>query len=1024
MATPKNSEQLDHIQVCIRVRPYNQREKELKANSCLIIEDKDIYLGKQDDEKKFSFDYIADQSVTQEQIYQEIGKPLSEAFQDGYNACVFAYGQTGAGKTHTIFGERTGTMHVNGLQTLVLKDIFEQLPKKIENASILASCCYFEIYNEKFIDLFSKDDKTTLTIKEDLKRGVYVEGLKHQYLNNYTEVMDLYKKGNQRRHVAETKMNLESSRSHCVFQFQIEIKNNDNGVTHTQSAKINFVDLAGSERQKQTEATGKRFEESKNINKSLTMLGRVINALGEKSKLKNNETYHIPFRDSKLTHILKDSLGGNTKCIMVANITQADISYAETLNTLKFAQRTKMISTRAQRNVETQGNVKMLQKEIKFLKQQIYEQEKAMKQMENAYTSENNKLQEQLNTQGDQNDQENYDENEEQNEDDNQQPTQQDMLDLIEEINRLKTDLEQKEYQLNLEQLKQTQLQEDLNYQQELNKLQEKQLDEKDQNIKDLTEQMSEAQELFDEMQSEHIKLQSEFEKLKQQQNDQQLKLEQKQKNEEDLKSQLEDAEKQNQEIQEKQRQIEKKEKSQQEEKDQKVDEETNQLKVTLNNQDIPSINENKSVFLDKKQNLQKLLTMRQKTGNQSVLEKTNTRVSFFDKNLSSNNNEAKIEKLEKENQFLHEKLKKYKQLQTKLLSNESFVKGNDSYSFYQQQAKQQFSQNSQIPNKFQVFKNSGNTNQSVFIAPIKSKKESQIQNRNQSQLKSFTRNFSMVDAYNASSFINFSQKQQLQKQQQNFSKMQTLGNSLNQSQKINESLDENHLIENPQMETYKQSGIYNNSQSLKKSQQIEQDNLQQSQQYEQQQYQQQDNNKKEEDEGHIPVNVEILEEQQRIKNQEEDALLNLMTENDNLKNLQEEMQEEISELKEDIIKLQDENDTLKETVLFISNQLNENRQSNLQMVSQLDNQGQKLLNSRSKTFSEKLNDKNQEEEQNNNLQQKLKDENDFQQKENYNQLETIEEEEINQSTTKKNQSQVSNTNTNISSFIGDGNDD
>ncbi|KRX08845.1 P-loop containing nucleoside triphosphate hydrolase [Pseudocohnilembus persalinus] len=265
---------------------------------------KSFYFGTQDDHKQYSFDYVAKQNSTQDEIYQIIGVPLSEFALDGYNICIFAYGQTGTGKTHTMYG-KIGDTEQEGLQTRILKKIFQEINKNQQpGKQTLCYCNYFEIYNENIIDLLSEDiDKgVQVQIREDVKKGVFVENLQNKYITSYEEGMEILNEGNQSRHVAATKMNLESSRSHSIFQFHIQQKISKNGITNFKDSKINFVDLAGSERQKQTHATGERLKEATNINRSLSILGRVINSLVEKQKKKN---IHIPYRDSKLTFILK-----------------------------------------------------------------------------------------------------------------------------------------------------------------------------------------------------------------------------------------------------------------------------------------------------------------------------------------------------------------------------------------------------------------------------------------------------------------------------------------------------------------------------------------------------------------------------------------------------------------------------------------------------------------------------------------------------------------------------------------------
>lgn len=207
-----------------------------------------------------------------------------------------------------------------------------------------------------------------LQVREDLKRGVFIEGITEETTNCAEEAIEILNKGARNRHVGTTQMNSESSRSHSVFTLTIESKKTVEGVTNVKTSKFHFVDLAGSERQKQTAAAGSRLKEASNINKSLTVLGSVINALVDMSSGKKT---HIRYRDSKLTFLLKDSIGGNSKTAMIANVSPASINFSETLSTLKFAQRAKLIKNNASINEELTGSIDVLKKEIARLKKDL-----------------------------------------------------------------------------------------------------------------------------------------------------------------------------------------------------------------------------------------------------------------------------------------------------------------------------------------------------------------------------------------------------------------------------------------------------------------------------------------------------------------------------------------------------------------------------------------------------------------------------------------------------------------------------
>lgn len=204
---------------------------------------------------------------------------------------------------------------------------------------------YIELYNEEVRDLLSHDYQQKLELREDVDKGVYIKGLSKLTMQNEDEMMQKLEQGRDNRHMGETKMNRESSRSHCIFMINVEqYEIYQNGEEHFKVGKLNLVDLAGSERQSKTQATGDRFKEAVNINSSLLTLGNVI------SSLVDPKCTHIPYRDSKLTRLLQDSLGGNTKTVMIANIGPADYNYDETLSTLRYANRAKNIKNKPRIN--------------------------------------------------------------------------------------------------------------------------------------------------------------------------------------------------------------------------------------------------------------------------------------------------------------------------------------------------------------------------------------------------------------------------------------------------------------------------------------------------------------------------------------------------------------------------------------------------------------------------------------------------------------------------------------------------
>lgn len=237
--------------------------------------------------------------------------------------------------------------------------------------SFLIKCSYLEIYNEQIMDLL-EPASINLHVREDIKKGVYVEGLQEDVVNSYKDMIALIQRGSKNRHVGSTSMNRESSRSHSVLTTIIESKSlSQTGVWNMKTSRFHIIDLAGSERSKNTNTVGERLKEAGMINKSLSALGNVINSLVD---ISDGKTRHIPYRDSKLTFILRDSLGGNSKTVIIANISPSQINLAETLSTLEFARRAKQIKNRAIVNEDSSGTLLILKNEIKRLKNDINQQ--------------------------------------------------------------------------------------------------------------------------------------------------------------------------------------------------------------------------------------------------------------------------------------------------------------------------------------------------------------------------------------------------------------------------------------------------------------------------------------------------------------------------------------------------------------------------------------------------------------------------------------------------------------------------
>ncbi|CAG2189115.1 KIF16B [Mytilus edulis] len=281
---------------------------------------------------------------SQKQVFQSLGSDVVTSAYDGYNACVFAYGQTGSGKSYTMMGSQDD----QGLIPRICQELFCRMREDDTNYRIEVS--YMEIYNEKVRDLLkqSSNSKTVhnLRVREHPKDGPYVQDLSKHIVNNYEDVEELMHRGNSVRVTATTKMNDVSSRSHAIFTLVFTQAKFIDDLPCETTSKLHLVDLAGSENADASGATGQRLKEGGNINKSLVTLGTVISLLAKNCSLKEGKQVFIPYRDSKITWLLKDSIGGNARTIMIATISPADVNYGETLRTLRYANRAKNIINR------------------------------------------------------------------------------------------------------------------------------------------------------------------------------------------------------------------------------------------------------------------------------------------------------------------------------------------------------------------------------------------------------------------------------------------------------------------------------------------------------------------------------------------------------------------------------------------------------------------------------------------------------------------------------------------------------
>ncbi|KAM8734622.1 kinesin-like protein KIF13A isoform 6-T6 [Acanthopagrus schlegelii] len=380
------------VKVAVRVRPMNRREIELNTKCVVDMEDNQTVLhpppsnGKGESRKQpkvFAFDHCfwsMDESnvpkyAGQEVVFKCLGEGILENAFQGYNACIFAYGQTGSGKSFSMMGNGEQP----GLIPRLCCSLFERVHKEENEAhSFKVEVSYMEIYNEKVRDLLDpKGSRQSLKVREHKVLGPYVDGLSQLAVTNFEDIEVLMSEGNKSRTVAATNMNEESSRSHAVFSIIVTqtLYDLQSGNSGEKVSKMSLVDLAGSERVSKTGAAGERLKEGSNINKSLTTLGCVISALADQSAGKGKAKF-VPYRDSVLTWLLKDNLGGNSKTAMIATVSPAADNYEETLSTLRYADRAKRIVNHAVVNEDPNARIiRELREEVEKLRVQLSQAE-------------------------------------------------------------------------------------------------------------------------------------------------------------------------------------------------------------------------------------------------------------------------------------------------------------------------------------------------------------------------------------------------------------------------------------------------------------------------------------------------------------------------------------------------------------------------------------------------------------------------------------------------------------------------
>ncbi|KAM9451565.1 kinesin family member 4 [Clarias gariepinus] len=360
----KEEDKVIPVRVALRCRPLVAKELNEGCQTCLtfIPGEPQVVVG---NDKAFTYDYVFDPNTEQEEVFNAAVSPLLSGLFKGYNATVLAYGQTGSGKTFSMGGTYTSAQENEptvGVIPRVVRKIFQEKVKSSDREFLL-TVSYLEIYNEEILDLLcTSKDKPVISIREDPKEGIKIVGLTEREVFNAQEMVGCLEMGNSARTVGSTAMNAASSRSHAIFTISLEQRRGGDK-NDAMVSKLHLVDLAGSERQKKTKAEGDRLKEGISINRGLLSLGNVISALGDESK----KGTFVPYRDSKLTRLLQDSLGGNSHTLMIACVSPADSNIEETINTLRYADRARKIKNKPVLNVDPRAA------EMKRLKQQVQE---------------------------------------------------------------------------------------------------------------------------------------------------------------------------------------------------------------------------------------------------------------------------------------------------------------------------------------------------------------------------------------------------------------------------------------------------------------------------------------------------------------------------------------------------------------------------------------------------------------------------------------------------------------------------
>lgn len=360
----------ENVKVVVRFRPFNKKEKDSDSKAINIDTTRGVIdiVVPPDKNHQFIFDNVFDGNTTQEIVFNSVAKNAVEWVVEGYNSTIFSYGNTGSGKSFTMFGHENGSKELRGIIPRACDSLFENMKKRQDVLEYSIKCSFLEIYREHIRDLLSQEaEYKDLKIRVDSFKGIYVQSLIEKQVFSPQEILNIIKEGATQRVTASTSLNSVSSRSHAVLTLTVIQKIADGSEI---LSKLHLIDLAGSENVGKSEAQGITLIEAQMINKSLCALGNVIFALTEKGR------DHIPYRDSKLTYMLQDSLGGNSKTILIATASPSFLSYSETVNTFKFAQRAKLIKNAPK--VNKQVSNPNLQKTIDSLNTRILELEKEL----------------------------------------------------------------------------------------------------------------------------------------------------------------------------------------------------------------------------------------------------------------------------------------------------------------------------------------------------------------------------------------------------------------------------------------------------------------------------------------------------------------------------------------------------------------------------------------------------------------------------------------------------------------------